>query len=144
MKFLLETDKAYIAAFIDGEGTIGLSRQAGREVGYCPVVRIANTYKDILHWHQEITGYGSLSPQSRGNKKHKAGWIWFLRVEEMREFLIAILPFLRIKDQQARLLLEFLDLPVRLSRYDELSTDTMRTQHVLYSVMADLNKKGPD
>ncbi len=134
MNHLIENDRHYLAGLIDGEGMIYLTRkQRVHVVGYGPVVGVTNTNLILLNWCLESVGIGMIG---RGGGKpeegQKQGWRWVLRVPEMREFLSMIQPYLRIKEEQAYLLLQYLD----------IEEDDHEAKNIIYYQLRELNKRG--
>lgn len=99
----VDIDIAYIAGFFDGEGSIFISKSRKQ---YFLTVSISNTDKSVLESIQRIMG-GSLSksPDKRENCSH----LFRLRLycDEAKKFLEKILPYLKIKKEQAKLSIEF-------------------------------------
>ncbi len=94
----------YIAAFVDGEGTISLSGRPGVQVV------IYNTYKPTLEWIQGMFGgqihvnkkAGETSPGSKYKHTKDVYELRFQKITEMFAFLSSILPHLREKQDRAR------------------------------------------
>ena len=102
-------ERAWLAAAIDGEGTIGVykchsaSRNKERPYSYTTHVSIANTDARFCLRALHITKLGTVFQNysnSRRAKHHKVYYIWNTsRVS----FLCELLPYLIIKNEQARL-----------------------------------------
>lgn len=134
---------AYIAGLVDGEGMIGLSRSAKRgnhNHAYAGVCTITNTDQEIHSWLIQTTGIGIVDPRIRG-PKDKPCWVWRLRSYEQKDFLLAILPYLKIKKQQADLLLEFLVIE-RRTQIGVPDHDSAYLKDIIFDELADLNKRG--
>lgn len=99
---------AYVAALIDGEGSIGLeAKTSGREASYYARVRVGMTDPalPVLQWlHQEWGG--SLLQSHRNPDRRRPIWTWSVTGTNAIPFLRQVLPYLRIKEDQARLVLE--------------------------------------
>lgn len=68
---MLETDKAYIAGIIDGEGSIMLQKFYSNEPP-APCVSIASTTLELLKWVQKTVGKGTIKLKKNYNtEKHK-------------------------------------------------------------------------
>lgn len=115
MNILTEAQKAYIAGFIDGEGTISISKtgyvSSGGEQNYTTLLRIGNTDKEVLEKIRDWTGLGYVKPfltswSQRPNNKPL--WRWQIAANQMRELLPEIIPYLQIKRRVAELALELL------------------------------------
>ncbi len=92
IKKLSETEKAYIAAILDGEGSVGISRKKdnkGMRAGYAirPIVSVTNTREDLIHWLVEKTGLGTCIRSKVTNSRHKAAWRWQLWSQQARQLL---------------------------------------------------------
>jgi len=105
---LSETDKAYIAGLIDGEGTIRISHDKKYRGSYWPRVSIANSNENLLKWVKTKIGLGYIS-----KKKGKPHEYW-CEGYNVKPLLDAILPYLKVKRKHAELALKFLE--KRLSR----------------------------
>lgn len=100
----MPVDAAYLAGFIDGEGSIML---VARTTGGAHLrVTIANTDRPILDWVADVTGVGQTYLQRDATEKHKAGYAWRVAGDGAESLLLQIRPFLRIKARQADLALE--------------------------------------
>lgn len=107
------TEKAWLAGFIDGEGSI-VYYMAGRNKSHKSwLISLGNTHLGSVEYCQKITGVGSVRLSKPAKGTHKAQWRW--RVNPQREIAAIvrqILPYLVIKQEQAsKFLSEFEDLP---------------------------------
>lgn len=99
------TDAAYLAGFIDGEGTIMLIVRANKSVGV--LLTVANTKAAAITWIMEVTGVGRLHSRPRRSAKHAPTFWWQASSEAAESILEQIRPYLKIKSEQADLALEF-------------------------------------
>lgn len=103
-------DLAYAAGLLDGEGTIGIMCKR-RGLSTWHELVIATTLidgQDLLPALAQTFG-GTAIPY-----KHPQGhyyWRWTLYTREAARFLAAVSPYLRLKQQQAEIALEFARLP---------------------------------
>lgn len=104
---------AYLAGLLDGEGWIGVSKvsdyaHSRTRKGYFfkANIAIANTYKPLIDWLQKSFG-GTVREDNRGNRKRTLYQWGSQNPEYITEFLRTILPYLRIKREQALNLIEF-------------------------------------
>jgi len=101
--------KSYIAGLFDGEGSITILRLKSNEK--CRRVssihnlniRIANTNKEVLEMVKELFGGGL----HISNRTHRICYSWTASGNIAWNFLKHIIPFLRIKKQQAQLGIDF-------------------------------------
>ena len=106
---------AYLAGAIDGDGTMRLyqhrDRKARRQFSWRPVLRLLNTNKEWLEGLKQDLGMGrigylGMTPPSNSNRKRE--YELTFTAGEMRIILPQILPFLRIKKENAELLITVL------------------------------------
>jgi len=135
MKNLSETDKAYLAGLVDGEGHIGISLSSkGHFNGR---VKINMTDKPTMEWCVETTGVGYLElvkPQGDFKHRHKISYKWRLGRDLGGQLLLQLLPYLKTKRKQAESFLEFIEI-CKERRGKERSERKM----VLYNTMKVLN-----
>ena len=110
-------DIAWAAGFIDGEGCLTVGRQLRN--GYLrhwPVVSASNTNRVNLEALSYILGLGSVS-EIHSTKSKRRTWIWRVNGREtVKKVLVQMLPYLRGKDKEARLLIDFTYLPLHGGR----------------------------
>lgn len=105
---LTETDKAYIAGIIDGEGCIGYyNRGSHKGVPYHSAsVHISMTDPRPIKWLKDKVGYGTVSFVTKsGNRRNVYSW-QLSNQSELKEFLKTIRPFLLLKGDQVDLLFD--------------------------------------
>ncbi len=103
-----KTDLAYIAGIIDGEGSISIihasprRRNPGGEI-YAQV-GVTNTNEWLIQWlHFNFGGGVNMEKAGRNPLSKQNIWRWNLSHQKARTFLVLILPYLRIKRQEAEL-----------------------------------------
>lgn len=116
----LSTEQAaYWAGVIDGEGCISIYGYLDRSRGGCTArVHIANTKREWLEQLQAEVGAGKLSaPRANGPRERAKllSSLWFNR-PEILALLPQIRPFLRMKHQQADLVLRYFAVTDSLAR----------------------------
>lgn len=105
-----KSDKAYLAGIIDGEGCIAISRNMRKDrpspAYYEARISLGMTAKNVIDWACHITDLGTTYVTTTPLKRKKQ-WLW--RVSNQRAITIAklLLPFLKVKQKQARLLVLF-------------------------------------
>jgi hypothetical protein len=112
-KSLAETDYAYLAGIIDGEGTITIHRQITRLKGrvyisYGPQLTISNTDLMMLRSPKNRFGGHIVKAKAPYNEHWKQGYLLSFRREEMLTLLPRVIPYLTTKRRKAVLLLEYM------------------------------------
>lgn len=100
---------AYAAGFVDGEGCLKMSKRNprnGRAVNYGILVSVVQKDARPLDWL--VGNFGGMI-YLKNKKLDSSDWIYEWRVSEQRayEFLKKISPFLKVKREQADLLVRF-------------------------------------
>lgn len=131
---LTVADAAYVAGFLDGEGSILLYKRNPTALRVC----FANTNLDVLDWLRTTCGAGHITSH-RGTDKHKAGHLYLLNSDPACYLLEQIRPYLRIKATQADLAIEF----QHRIRIPELKADHA-WQLEAREHMMQLNRRGPN
>lgn len=114
-----ETDHAYFAGLIDGEGCITICRTNRKDLGanyftYSPRVLLGNTNENIILGYinylkaMEITYWVNTDCKRKPNRRYA----WNILVGGMpgqKKLLTSLLPYLKGKKALAELLLEYID-----------------------------------
>lgn len=100
------TSRCYLAGFFDGEGSINLYRNQNDAWGL--QVQISQVCKAPLIILQGSYG-GSLTKVDRRHEypHRRIQWLWGVTASRAVRFLEAVLPYLVVKEAEARLALEF-------------------------------------
>lgn len=154
-----ERDLYWIAALIDGEGSISLNkhhynerqdRRSKRGFSWSPKVHIWNNSNDLLEHFRSITGYGHIAPVDYDyptRLNNKKGYDLTLHINEAHAVLSAIKDLLIVRKKHAQLFLEALDL---MKTYQSLGpvrdTTIVRDKRLeaIYWEMRLLNSRGKD
>jgi hypothetical protein len=108
-----KSDWLSAASFIDGEGWIGIARGVGYDrkrrkyIRYQCTVRLGITNHEIPDWLKKTFG-GSIYFRKSKNPKWSDQYHWVTKVGMIEGFLRGILPYLKLKQKQAELALEFI------------------------------------
>lgn len=105
---MTETEKAYIAGIIDGEGSIMLQKIHSNEFP-SPCISIASTTLELLEFIKITVGKGSIIKKKNYNESlHKDCYSYVLRRNHAINLLIEIYPYLIIysKKERAKLIIE--------------------------------------
>lgn len=115
MTYINSEDVAYFAGLFDGDGSVGVYNRSDKS-GYISSVIITNTKREPLDELTSIFG-GYVSVRKQDYKKYKFLYNWHVYGKDQIRFLMAILPFLRIKRQQVELFLEYKVMYARGKKY---------------------------
>ena len=141
---LLETEKAYIAGLVDGEGSIGLftcNTKGSSTPTYYLQISITNTNKEVLFWVASKIKYGKVGVKPRNNKKWKIAYNW--RVNGVAgKFLEVIYPYLKIKRLQAEIGIEYTKTLQKYEHHYRLTEEVNVGRKELFSKIRELNLKG--
>lgn len=119
-----DTTLAWLAALIDGEGSILFTKGSYSEAAMAKSpslakrsrlrasVAVSNTDYRLMEALKERTGIGAIYTHVRQPKENqkKTAYTWRMNATELRVWLPRIAPWLVLKQEQATLLLEALDL----------------------------------
>lgn len=117
---MLETEKAYIAGIIDGEGSIMLQRFHTNEFP-APCVSIASTSLELLEWIKKTIDKGVIISKKNYNPEvHKDCYSYVLRRNDAIYLIKEIYPYLIIDSKRKRaelILKKYKSLTPRNGRY---------------------------
>lgn len=145
---LSQTERAWLAGVIDGEGSIFISLAANpayrRGFFYRPQLLVSNSDRQFLIRISEVIGEGTVHRAKKGDDRTRTRWEYVATAGVLRTVLPQILPYLIVKREQAKTMLdyfEFIDThplwglkSVHPSYYDSLDS--------IYRKLKELNKKG--
>ena len=101
-----EIDLAYAAGILDGEGCITISRknkpQAKFGADYVLFVEVGNTDKRLIEWLHSKFG-GRTQHYEPRTPRAKESYHWYLGFGKAKELLLLLLPYLKLKDEEAKL-----------------------------------------
>lgn len=104
MKSLTETEKAYAAGIIDGEGCIGVYGSRYPRL----VINVCST-SDLLLAQLRSQFGGHISALKRQKSHHKDRWNWSISSCRAADCIRTIQPYLFIKREEAAIALKFID-----------------------------------
>jgi hypothetical protein len=115
---LQDSEAAYVAGIIDGEGTITLTR-IHRGENRRPVVSISSTERPLLEYVRLVVGAGRITNKRRSRTHHSASFAYVISSRNALCLLSQVTPYLHTyKLNRANLLLtEYLRLTPRNGRY---------------------------
>ncbi len=102
-----DTDIAYVAGLFDGEGYVDIyqASTSNKSKSISLMLRVIISQKDgsIMNWlEKNFGGYVRM-------ERRKDSWIyrWDIRSQKAKDFLVLMMPYLKIKLAQAKLAIEF-------------------------------------
>lgn len=142
---LSDTERAYIAGILDGEGSISISRKTDPTMksghGYRLSIEIANTDENLMSWLQSVTGLGHVRKHARTCDRHKQAYRWNLWSLEAYQLLATIYQFLIVKRTRAFIAMRFVE--EHSGAKPSLTAEQAAEQKAIYEEMKTLNKRGP-
>ncbi len=144
MNKLSETEKAYIAGLLDGEGCLTVGRlkphNGKREHRFICRILVVNTDLTMMLWLQKTVGDGGIYEYKKaGGENWKPCHRWYLNGQKSIELIRQVYPYLQIKRRQAELLLNF---PANYKNFKGLSDEQYFVQEKTFERMKNLNRRG--
>jgi hypothetical protein len=146
---MTETEKAYIAGLIDGEGNITITKNTPGRGRQCKRVQmqlrvcIYNTNEMLIDWCMNTVGYGSKYVRKSKNLKHKDGITFLTTAQQAKRLLKDVYPYLTIKKPMADLAFQFQDMLSNVYGKCGVPQEVINARLALKESMHLLNKKGP-
>jgi len=140
---LSDLEKGYIIGIIDGEGYIGIGKCRRKDWGtirYSPIIRVQMTDYNIIRFLHQTFG-GSYCYKIKTPLKHKDQWQWAMDFQGAFEFCKNIVFLLRIKKEQAKILIEYYE-NGEFKNGVKLSEDEINFRENCYLRMKQLNRRG--
>ena len=136
-----EADKAYLAGFLDGEGSIIIDDHGGKSRLSVRVV-LGNTHVGVLQELQSIWG-GFFYTKQAQKEGWKQGSVLEWATKEAVELLREIQPYLRIKKEQCQVALKFQETINSMAhRTKPIPLEVQSYRLELRDIMRELNHKG--
>jgi hypothetical protein len=135
-KILTKEEWSYIAGFIDGEGCITLTNPKKVNTRFVGEILIVNTNIFVLRWikHRIL---GNLNKRKKQSPNHKTAYcLKISKREDIIRILDNIYPYLKIKDRQARIILDL------LKSRDSIKNKFGSKEIIAINRIRRLNKKG--
>lgn len=139
-KRLTSTEAAYLAGFVDGEGTLciytagrGKDRSGHRSRYFNPILAITQYNLEVLLHVKSIVGCGRIHYYPPKNGKLR-GWQINFNASILRWLLPQISPYLVLKKPQANLVMEFIEMVD--SRSDKFHTKALTDEE--YAARAEM------
>lgn len=140
---LTETEKAYIAGIVDGEGYIGMIkgwRNTGRQY-FTPVIKISNTDIRIIDWLKDklegLNLFNDVKPETETQKK--VNNLQISGPPSVQALLEQIYPYMIIKKDKAEVIMQFTSTRINKPISYPYDIDPMP----IATKLNQMNKKGP-
>jgi len=141
-----EIEKAYWAGFIDGEGSIRISKvHSGlgthKTPTYVPRISVGNTNKQALNELKQFIGCGRVYLQRPAIGRQKTQFFYEATHRNAEHLIKKVLPYLRLKKTQAELLLGFIKEKAnrKNSNRGTLTKEELKKREQFYKQMKLLN-----
>jgi len=117
---LKQTEAAYIAGLVDGEGTVTLTRKHKNEQRQL-CLSISSTEKPLLNFVKSATGVGKITTKKVAKIHHSPSFTYAVYNRQALNILLQINPFLiSYKQARAQLILEtYLEVTPRNGKYSK-------------------------
>jgi hypothetical protein len=124
---LTETEKAYLAGLIDGEGCLTITKQKMHECisySYAILVIVSMTDERVIRYLHKTTGLGTVHFVPPPKTEYKDQWSWQLSRFQALDLIAAIVDYLIVKQDEARLILEFAKIPIQRRKFGAIDPAT--------------------
>ena len=126
-----DTEVAWAAGFIDGEGTLSIGKgpPRGKYIQYVPYVW-ANQSKSLPIEYLQVLFDGRIRHRADG------AWQWEVEGERAASVCKLILPYLRVKHVQAELVIAFQE---TIGNHGPVSPEVLYLRQVIFNEMKKVN-----
>ena len=120
LKSLSTTKKAYIAGFLDGDGSIYVRAKPNTSYRYgfqiAPYVVLFQSQKDQENFTKlcEIIGYGCMRIRKDGILEYTIN-----KIDDIKDFLESIYPFVILKKKQVELMFQIIEKKKKIENEDD-------------------------
>lgn len=138
-----ESKLSYLAAIIDGEGTIGIYKHGDR--WYQIRLNVGNTSEELIDYLRENFGGKKSGPYNQKPEKWRDVFNWECSTKEAIRLINNIKSYLVIKQEQAQLALDAWEDTFRIDYNhgnNEVSLYAIGKRECYYQQMKKLNRKG--
>jgi len=137
-------EAAYVAAFIDGEGTISIRKYKRKSIAggmrYNSVVEMSNTHVGVMQYLRGLIGPARYYIYKKQRDNQKTCYRFIIPSNVQRWLLETIIPYLVIKKRQAEIAIEFLSLLGKKEYGKE--DENLEKREKFYQEIHDLNHRG--
>lgn len=115
---MTDLEKGYLAAIIDGEGTVTLTKDSSFRY---PIIEVSSTTLEIVEYLKDHFG-GVISKKNERNPKWKQAYVWKVERRKAIALLKEIVSYLHEPKKKARaelIIEDYIRLTPRNGRYSE-------------------------
>jgi len=140
IKKISNTDKAYIAGIMDGEGCFNMIKNPKRNSIHSARIMVVNTEMSMLSFLKDR--YGGFVIESKSKMQKRYRWMWVLSNSNIDKFLHDILPYLVVKKEQAKIMIKFRKSKLRTKyKRNGISKYVFKMREILYQRLKDIKKE---
>lgn len=136
MNSMSQTEAAYVAGLLDGEGCFSVFQKKDGAVGLSLSLYMTN--REVMDAVKKYTGTTCNILPIKGRENRKDQWLWKPSLSEAKVLVEQILPYLIVKRRNAELFIELLELRKHSSRWDNKRAE----QLAILEENTRLNKRG--
>ena len=144
LRVMSDAERAWLAAMIDGEGTIGIMCNKRKDYNsYTPYVRVGSTTPELLERCVEITGLGTVRDHKGASRPdhYRPLYVWQPSSLQAASIIGQVYSFLLAKREQAKVALSLQDrLASRGVKGQRLSGAEESERRNLYELLKALNQ----
>lgn len=149
---MTEVERAYTAGILDGEGWIGIVAEvlngkdgSRRSHRFGVGVAVSMTDTGAIEYIQRVSGAGCINAERRDGD-HKDTNKWRCQRTKVKALLEEVLPYLRVKQRQASLVIRFLELQDwgKANGHKGLALSDVPAALAIYQQVRELNRKGKE
>lgn len=138
---------SYLAGILDGEGCFCVKKRKVKTCyNYSSCIEVSNTCIGLIEWL--YVTYGGRTDKKKVRKECKDQWRWQVSEKQMLEVIKNASPYLKIKRQQADLLIDLSETfkqPIVRDyhgRFLKPNKETLDLREEIFSKVRELNRKG--
>jgi len=141
---LSETDKAYFAGILDGEGWFSLQRvvrhRSSNSPTYSASIGVSSTSKSLIDWIQgKVGGTIRVRLPKDGDLGNKIRYEWRAQISVTQTIIPDVLPFLKIKKEQAEVMALLLEMRSSSGKGVRVPKEVIQKRECLYLRLRVLN-----
>lgn len=152
-KTMTTSEKAWLAGFTDGEGYLGILKQQKKSTTqqsnsflYHPYLIITGTEEKTIRYLKELTGCGWIAKLTKEGIHKSAFQYKVSKFDDLANLLSQIQSFLKVKQIQSKLLLEFINLRklavIKTGRGSRNVTSFTEQEEKIFQELKKINRRG--